>query len=86
MNWQQVAGILRAILTFAGGFLVARGWVTAEALPEIVAAVLTLGGVVWTVMTHTQAATVSQAAAIVPVSATSQALVGITDPVKPATA
>lgn len=83
MNWNQIAGILRAVLTFAGGFLVARGWVTAEALPEVIAAALTLGGVLWSIVTHTQASTVASAAAIVPVPAASQAMVGITDPVKP---
>lgn len=83
MNWNQIAGILRALLTFAGGFLVARGWITADMLPEVVAAALTVAGVVWSIVTHTQAATVAQAAAIVPVPVASQALVGIENPVKP---
>lgn len=83
LNWNQIAGILRAILTFAGGFLVARGWITADMLPEVVAAVLTVAGVLWTVITHTQASTVAAAAAIVNVPPVEQAKVGIEEPVRP---
>lgn len=83
MSWLQIAGILRAILTFAGGYLVARGWITADMLPEVIAAVLTIGAVVWSLVTHSPSSTVASAAAIVNVPASEQAKVGIDTPVRP---
>lgn len=43
----KALGIVRHLLTFGGGFIVAKGWVSAEAMPEVVGAVMTLVGVVW---------------------------------------
>ncbi len=83
MNWNQIAGILRAVLTFAGGYFAAQGWISQDLIPGLVAAVLTIAGVAWSIWTHTPFATVSQAANIVPIPAASQAQVGIEVPVKP---
>jgi len=47
MNWEQISSILRHILTFGGGFIVAKGWISAEALPGIIGGIITVGGVIW---------------------------------------
>ena len=41
------AGILRHILTTAGGVLVAKGYLEEGMLQEVIGAVLTLAGVAW---------------------------------------
>lgn len=64
MNWEQIASILRHILTFGGGFIVAKGWISAEALPGIVGAILTIGGAVWSVVNKTPTSIVASAAAL----------------------
>lgn len=83
MNWEQIAGILRHILTFGGGFLVARGIIDASVLPELIAAVITISGLIWSFIRKTPASVVSQAAAMVPVPAASQKEVGIVKPLTP---
>ena len=47
MNMESVMGVIRHILTFGGGFLVARGWVDAETVTTAVAALATLIGLGW---------------------------------------
>jgi hypothetical protein len=64
MSWEQISSILRHILTFGGGFIVAKGWLDAEALAGIVGAIITIGGAIWALFNKTEAAIVSQAAAI----------------------
>ena len=64
MSWEQISSILRHILTFGGGFVVAKGWISAEALPGIVGAIITVGGVVWGMFNKTSAAIVASAAAL----------------------
>ena len=64
MSWEQIASILRHILTFGGGFIVAKGWISAEALPGIVGAIITVGGAIWAVMNKTSNAMVASAAAL----------------------
>lgn len=64
MNWEQVSSILRHILTFGGGFIVAKGWISADALPGIVGAIITIGGAIWGVMKGTPTAIVASAAAL----------------------
>lgn len=62
MSWEQISSVLRHILTFGGGFIVAKGWISAEALPGIVGAIITIGGVVWGAFNRTEKAIVASAA------------------------
>ena len=50
MNMEAVLGVVRHILTFGGGFLVAKGWLDADTLTQAVAAIASLVGVVWSVI------------------------------------
>ena len=50
MNKNQILGIARHILTFVGGFLVVRGTIDESTLTEIVGSVITLAGLVWSVI------------------------------------
>ena len=50
MNKNQILGIVRHILTFAGGFLVVRGKIDESTLTEIVGSLVTLAGLVWSVL------------------------------------
>lgn len=47
MTREQWLGIIRHILTFAGGWVVAQGWLDESALVEVVGAVMTLVGLIW---------------------------------------
>lgn len=47
LSWSQVSGIVRHALTFGGGFLVAKGYFDEQTLNELVAAAMTIIGVVW---------------------------------------
>lgn len=47
MNQEQVMGILRHVITIAGGFLVAQGMVTEGAMTEIIGGVMALIGTGW---------------------------------------
>ena len=49
-SFEQVAGLLRHLLTFGGGWMVANGWVDEQTMLEVVGAVLTIVGVVWSFM------------------------------------
>jgi hypothetical protein len=49
MNWESLAGIVRHVLTFGGGFLVAKGFLDNETLNQAVAALVTLLGIGWSV-------------------------------------
>jgi hypothetical protein len=64
MNWEQISSILRHILTFGGGFIVAKGWISAEALPGIIGGIITVGGVIWGFFNKTDNAIVASAAAL----------------------
>lgn len=43
----KVSGLLRHILTFLGGYLVTQGIIDESTLAEVVGAVITLTGFVW---------------------------------------
>lgn len=62
MSWEQISSILRHILTFGGGFIVARGWINAETLASIIGAILTVGGAIWAYYNKTPTAIVASAA------------------------
>lgn len=49
MTKEQVLGIVRHVLTFGGGWLVTKGAIDEGLLVEIVGAVTTLAGAVWSV-------------------------------------
>lgn len=49
MNKDKILGIVRHVLTFAGGYLVAKGIVSESALPEAISGLLTIVGIVWSV-------------------------------------
>jgi hypothetical protein len=46
---QETLGILRHLLTFGGGYLVAQDWINPELVPELVGAVMTILGAIWSV-------------------------------------
>lgn len=46
---EKVLGIIRHLLTFAGGFVVAKGWIDDSSVQEIIGALATLIGSVWSV-------------------------------------
>jgi len=64
MNWEQISSILRHVLTFGGGFIVAKGWVSAETMTGIVGAIITIGGAIWAVVNKTPSNIVASAAAL----------------------
>jgi hypothetical protein len=63
MNWEQISSILRHVLTFGGGFIVAKGWVSETVMLELVGAAITVGGAIWAMFNKTQASIVASAAA-----------------------
>jgi hypothetical protein len=64
MNWEQISSILRHILTFGGGFVVAKGWISETLMLEIVGVIVTVGGAVWAMFNKTSNAIVASAAAL----------------------
>lgn len=50
MNKDQILGVLRHVLTFAGGILVFRGVLDDALLQELIGGVITLTGTVWSVI------------------------------------
>lgn len=47
MSQEHILGIVRHILTFAGGIAVAKGMIDAETLAQASGAIITLIGVFW---------------------------------------
>lgn len=47
MNKTQVLGIVRHLLTFGGGYVVAKGWGTEALVTEIVGGIVAIAGAVW---------------------------------------
>lgn len=62
MSWEKIASILRHILTFGGGFIVAKGWVSEATVQSAIGVIITLGGIVWGQFNKTEASLVSMAA------------------------
>lgn len=50
MSKEQVLGVIRHVLTFAGGFLVTKGIVDEGLVVEIVGGVITIVGGIWSVI------------------------------------
>lgn len=47
MDRESILSIVRHILTFGGGFVVAKGWIDSVTLQSGIGAVVTIVGVVW---------------------------------------
>lgn len=43
----KVAGLIRHVLTFLGGYLVTKGIIDEGTLQEVIGAIITLSGFVW---------------------------------------
>lgn len=52
MNSEQIKSLIRTLLTAAGTYTVAKGWLSSELANEAVGAVLTLTSVVWSFKKH----------------------------------
>ncbi len=50
MKKEQVLGIVRHVLTFVGGILVARGIATEALSQELIGAAITLVGGIWSIV------------------------------------
>lgn len=50
MKKEQIIGIIRHILTFAGGVIIAKGLATDAVILEIIGSVTTLIGGVWSIV------------------------------------
>ncbi len=49
MNKERLKGIIRHVLTFVGGFAVMQGWIEGDMVNEVIGAVITTLGFVWSV-------------------------------------
>lgn len=49
MNKQQTLGILRHVLTFGGGFAVAKGYGSEAVVSELIGGILSVIGAVWSI-------------------------------------
>lgn len=68
MTSDQITGILRSVLAGLGGFILAKGWVTAEMWTWITGGVVTIGPVIWSWFANRPAA----------IAASAQNLTGVT--------
>lgn len=57
MNKEKLLGIIRHVLTFGGGYIVAKGWFDEATMNAVVGAAVTIIGAVWSVMAPEKAAT-----------------------------
>lgn len=88
MSSDQILGILRAILSAAGGFILAKGWVNAETWAWITGGVLTVGPSIWSWISNRPAAIAASAQNIpgVNVQVTGAAPAGVAESVATAKA
>jgi hypothetical protein len=64
MTSDQILGILRAILSAGGGFILAKGWVSAETWAWITGGILTMGPALWSWVSNRPAAIAASAQAL----------------------
>jgi hypothetical protein len=50
MNKEQVLGLLRHVLTFVGGIVIAKGLIDESLYTELVGGIATLVGTVWSIV------------------------------------
>ena len=49
MNKSELAGVARTLLSAAGGFIVAKGWIDAETMSAVAGALATLFVAAWSI-------------------------------------
>lgn len=49
MNKTEIYGVARAVLSAAGGFVVARGWLDSETAVSLAGALATVAAAIWSV-------------------------------------
>ena len=49
MNKEKTLGIVRHVLTFGGGYAVAKGIIDEGTMIELVGAIITIAGAIWSV-------------------------------------
>jgi len=54
MDAQVWLGFFRHMLTMMGGVFIAKGWATEDTMPELIGAIMTLIGFVWSYMNKTK--------------------------------
>lgn len=64
ISWDQISGLVQRALMFAGGFAVAKGWISEQLMVQIVGALVGVFGVLWGVKSNTQTALVGSVAAM----------------------
>jgi len=64
MNWENIASILRHVLTFGGGIVVAKGWLSDGTVQSIIGAIIAVGGAVWGQFNKSSNSLVSMAAGV----------------------
>lgn len=47
---ESIKSVIRHVLSAAGGYLVAKGLVSTDQLPEIIGAIITIGSAIWGVL------------------------------------
>jgi hypothetical protein len=52
MKQEQVFGLIRHALTFVGGIVVAKGVITESVSADVIGAIMTLVGVVWSAFSN----------------------------------
>ena len=50
MTRERILGLIRHVLTFGGGYLVAQGKIDDAGMQEGIAAIITLAGIIWSAM------------------------------------
>lgn len=64
MTSDQITGLIRAILTAIGGFVIGKGWLNAETFTWISGGVITLGTALWSLWTNRPAGIAGSAQAL----------------------
>lgn len=49
MNKERILGVVRHILTFAGGILIMKGVIEEGVAQEVIGGVMTLAGTIWSI-------------------------------------
>lgn len=56
MNKEQILGLVRHILTFAGGIIIAKGLASDEMMSELIGGLMTVVGTTWSILSKKTAA------------------------------